>query len=195
MPDLSPSRIRWWVIAVVAALPPGQADRQASVAGPYQRILAAVVQLYLVCPPYSRMCQQSLQSLANMINTARLHVLAGCPDTLEFQAFTMPPTPSTSSLPEAFYGMRALVLHGGSRLILRVVSTGLRELSHVLELLDHTVIDGVHDVLRDVLGFAEDVVHMCQYNMQHKPAVHRSGVARSQQTRDRPQQTPDVSWA
>ena len=184
MTNLVASRIRWWVIAVVAALPPGQADREVSVAGPYQRILAAVVQLYLVCPPYSRTCKESLQSLANMINTARLHVLAGCPDRLEVQPFSMPPTASTASLPEAFYGMRALTLHGGSRQILRVVSTGLRELSHVLELLDHTVIDGVQDVMRDVLGFAEDVVHMCQYNMQHKPAEHRSGAARQRQTRD-----------
>ena len=109
-----------------------------------------------------------------MIKTARFYVMAGCPHTLEVQPFSMPPP---SSLQVPFYGMRALILHRGCGQILRVIRSGLCELQAVLELLDHSEIEGVQDVLKDVLGFAEDVVHMCNAIQQKNVDQHGREVA------------------
>ena len=56
----------------------------------------------------------------------------------------------------------------------------------MLELLDNSEIHGVQDVLKDVLGFAEDVVHMCH-------AIEQKKVERRSRGDGSVRQTPDLS--
>ena len=144
--------------------------------GPFQRILAAAVQLFLVCPDYSHGCRQSIQTFADAINTARCYVLAGCPHSLDFKKFPMPAS-TGSSLELPFCGMKTLVVHCGHRQIYRAVHAGLREMVALLQMLDHTAIHGAPDVLRDVLAFAEDVICVC-IALQHKGGADLHAAAR-----------------
>ena len=185
---LSQERVRWWCIAIIAAMPAVLTSKQVMVSGPFQRMLAATIQLYTVCPMYAKDCRDSLQTLANLLSTVRRHVLAGCPQELEFQAVRMPQLPPDSVAP-TMAGMRSLIQRCGYRTVSKVTRNGLWELEALLQLFDHSVIEGAALVLTDVIAFSEDVLYMCKSWQGSSDAGHCSS-RRTPPTLDR--QTPET---
>ena len=158
---LTAERVRWWAIAVIAAMPTTVPARLKLVTGPFQILRLAAMGLYQVCPEYATSCRDSIHTLANVLKTIVDYVQAGCPCQLVFTPETMP-NPDRPMTARGPLSMRGLVLLRGHRRVFLEIRNGLWELLDLLRIFQASAIDGAEAVLHDVISFSEDVLYMCK---------------------------------
>ena len=164
--------IRFWAIAVLAAMPTALAERLDFAQNQLETIRSAAFMMYVLVPDYAAPARSSIRILADVVATVQHHVRSQSYQ-VELIRNRMPESRYVGRYPSPC--MRSLIIHTGFRKVFREIRNGVWELTDRGKILEQPAIDGCMHVLRDFMSLAEDILYICQSLRLQPHRPHANG--------------------